>query len=235
VTGVIARRVASLVIAIAAALVIVGASIVPFLNPVWVGFEQDRSQAAAWTGYSPAELRTATGAILADLVFGPARFDVSIGGQPVLNDRERRHMADVRGVFGGFAIAIGAAVAVILVGAAVSRRSQSAARRVWSAVRSGAGGLAVLTVLVGGVGLVAFDAAFEIFHRLFFAGGTYDFDPRTDRLVQLFPDQFWLETSLAVGAVILVLSIATVWLASRRLAVTRSAELPVARVVEARS
>ena len=37
------------------------------------------------------------------------------------------------------------------------------------------------------------------FHRIFFAGGTYLFDPRTERLVQLFPDQFWSETSIVLG------------------------------------
>jgi integral membrane protein (TIGR01906 family) len=64
---------------------------------------------------------------------------------------------------------------------------------------------------------VAFDAAFEVFHRLFFAGGTYLFDPRTDRLVQLFPETFWSETATAVGAVILVLALGTAWFAGRRL------------------
>ena len=87
----------------------------------------------------------------------------------------------------------------------------------WRAVRAGAALLAVGVVAVGIVGLVAFDAAFEVFHRLFFAGGTYTFDPRTDRLVQLFPQRFWFETSVAVGVVILVLCAGTAWLAGRRL------------------
>ena len=41
---------ATLVLGVAAAIVIVALSIIPFLNPVWVGFEQDRAQAQAWTG-----------------------------------------------------------------------------------------------------------------------------------------------------------------------------------------
>ena len=45
---------ASLVVGIAAALVIVAIAILPFLTPAWVGFEQGRAQAAAWTGYSEA-------------------------------------------------------------------------------------------------------------------------------------------------------------------------------------
>ena len=66
------------------------------------------------------------------------------------------------------------------------------------AVRGGALGL-----IVGrggrGVALVAFDWLFETFHSLFFPGGSYDFDPATERLVQLFPFQFWQETAIVVG------------------------------------
>ena len=58
---------------------------------------------------------------------------------------------------------------------------------------------------------VAFDQAFEVFHELFFAGGTYTFDPSTDRLVQLFPIQFWEETTLALGVVLVVIAGAFAW------------------------
>ena len=51
---------ATLVLGVAAAIVIVAVSIIPFLNPVFVGFEQDRAQAQAWTGWTTAELRTVT-------------------------------------------------------------------------------------------------------------------------------------------------------------------------------
>jgi uncharacterized membrane protein len=52
-----------------------------------------------------------------------------------------------------------------------------------------------------------FDAAFEAFHEAFFPPGSFLFDPRTDRLVQLFPDQFWSETTVAVGVTIIVLGL----------------------------
>ena len=60
--------------------------------------------------------------------------------------------------------------------------------------------------MLGVVSIVAFDALFEVFHRIFFAGGTYLFDPRTERLVQLFPDQFWSETSIVLGILLLGLA-----------------------------
>ena len=51
----------SILVAASAALVIRAISITPFLSPAWVSFEQDRFQAAAWTGFSPLDLATTTG------------------------------------------------------------------------------------------------------------------------------------------------------------------------------
>lgn len=208
----VGRFVASLAIGLATALTIVALVILPFLTPAWVGFEQDRANSLGWTGYTPAELGTATDAILHDLVLGPPAFEVAVRGVPVLDARERSHMRDVRVVFGGFYLVAG--VATIGLGVTLLARRRSAT--VWRAVTAGAVGLAAATVAAGVVAAVAFDAAFEAFHRLFFASGTYDFDPRTERLVQLFPDAFWSETSLVLGVVIMAAAIGTAWAAGRR-------------------
>ena len=189
----------------ATAIVIVTIAIVPFLTPPWLAFEQGRAQATAWTGYSEADLATMTNAIVADLVVGPAHFDVELGGAPVLNERERSHMRDVRTVFLGLWALAAASLLVLAVAALRADRT-----RAWRAVSRGAATLAVGVIAIGVVALVAFDALFELFHRIFFAGGTYTFDPGEERLVQLFPFQFWQETAMAVGAVIVVLC-AIVW------------------------
>lgn len=206
-------------IALATALVIVAATLPLFLNPVWVAFEQGRAQATAWTGFTEPQLRGATDSILADLVVGPPVFDAEVDGAPVLNERERAHMRDVRGVFIGFF----AAALVGLVGAVAiaARRRGDDRRRSWHAVRTGAIGLVVALVIGGVVSFVAFDALFEVFHRLFFTGGSYTFDPSTERLVQLFPFQFWQETAIAVGAVCIALAAAVAVIAGRRAAAER--------------
>ena len=211
-----AERLASILTAVATAVVITAVAILPFLSPPLVAFEQGRAEAAAWTGYTTAELRAATDAILADLVIGPPDFDVTVRGEPVLTERERSHMRDVRGVFGGFA-ALALVAAAGLVAAYVLARRLGHPERAWRAIRNGARGLAIGVVVAGVIALVAFDAAFEVFHRLFFSGGSYTFDPGTERLVQLFPFAFWSETSMAVGAVILVISLAVAFTAGRRL------------------
>jgi integral membrane protein (TIGR01906 family) len=205
-------RAVSVLVGIATALVIIAVAIVPFLSPAWVGFEQDRSQAQAWTGYTTEELRTATNAILADLVLGPPDFDVQVAGALVLEAREQAHMRDVRNVFMALYVAAAVAVVVLLVAAWRVRDR----RRLWAAVRRGAIVLAVGVVALGLVALVAFDSLFSIFHEIFFPAGSYTFDPSTERLVQLFPFQFWQESAVVVGIVILAISAAVAVIARRR-------------------
>ena len=195
---------ANMLIGLATALAIVAVTLPLFLNPVWVAFEQGRAEAVAWTGFSEPRLRAATDAILADLVLGPPEFDVSAAGAPVLNERERGHMRDVRSVFiGFFAISAALMAAAILV---AGRRGPGGRAASWRAVRGGAVALIVVLLVGGAISFVAFDALFETFHRIFFAGGSYTFDPATERLVQLFPSRFWQETAIVVAAVCVVLA-----------------------------
>jgi integral membrane protein (TIGR01906 family) len=201
------RIILSSLVAISTILVIVAVAIAIFLNPLWVGFEQDRTGSAGLTGFTADQVHEVTGGILSDLVIGPPAFAQVVDGTPVLNVRERSHMADVRGVFlafGGLAL-LGV---LTMVNARIASRGATWFR--WGVV-AGAAALAALVAVGGVVVAVAFDQAFEVFHRLFFAGGTYAFDPRTDRLVQLFPDAFWAETSIAVGAAILAICALMVW------------------------
>jgi integral membrane protein (TIGR01906 family) len=79
--------------------------------------------------------------------------------------------------------------------------------RAWSAIAGGMRGLIVAIVVAGIIASVAFDAVFELFHRLFFPAGSFTFDPRTDRLVQLFPFDFWSETTIVLGGLIVAAAV----------------------------
>lgn len=209
-----ARSLGAWLVASATALVILGASIAPFLAPAYIRLEQDRVGVGALTGYGPAELDVIAGSLIGDLVLWRGDFDVAVDGAPVLSDRERSHMRDVRGVFAGFFALVALAAVVLIV--AVRRAPGTEARRaMWRAVSGGARGLAVALAVVGAITILAFDAAFEVFHRLFFSSGSYTFDPRTDRLVQLFPERFWYETSTVVGIAALVVALLTMWRSRR--------------------
>jgi integral membrane protein (TIGR01906 family) len=218
----IGGRLGGILIALGTALAILAIVMPLFLNPLWVAFEQGRSQAAAWTGFAESDLRAVTDSILADLVVGPPAFDVQLAGATVLDAREQAHMRDVRAVFIGFfavaAIAVLGAIAVIV------RRGRTRRAATWRSVRQGAIALIIALVLVGGFAVIAFDVVFEVFHEIFCAVGSYTFDPATEKLVQLFPFEFWQETALLLGVVaILVASIVAI-VAHRRLAHARRAE-----------
>jgi len=197
--------------------VILGASIAPFLAPPVVRFEQDRTGVGAVTGYDAAELDSVTGGLLADLVLWRGDFDVAVDGVPALGPAERSHMRDVRGVFGGFWLAVLGGAAVLVIAARRSSGDPRARAAAWCAAAGAARVLAVLVAVAGVFALVAFDAAFELFHRLFFSGN-YTFDPATDKLVQLFPLQFWSEIAVAVGLVVIAVSIVVAMVAGRRAA-----------------
>jgi integral membrane protein (TIGR01906 family) len=201
----------AVVAALATPVVIVAVAVLLFLNPIWVGFDQDRSNVTGLTGYSTTQVRQITGSILSDLVFGPPNFDVAANGGPVLDASERGHMADVRKVLLGFGL-VALIAAVLLAGAAVVGRGR---RWFWRAAGAGARVLVVGVVIVGLAFTVFFEQAFELFHEIFFAPGTYMFDIRTEKLVQLFPDQFWSETSVGIAAVVLVLAVGVAVLGSR--------------------
>lgn len=127
-------------------------------------------------------------------------------------------MRDVRAVFTGFFAAAGAGLVLLVIARLATRRSGAWSRdRFLGAVRAGAIGLTVAIAVAGVIAAVAFDAAFEVFHQLFFAAGTYNFDPTRDRLVQLFPEVFWSETTMAVGGLTIALSLVVVVLTTRGL------------------
>lgn len=219
------RPLVAALVAIAAAFVILGVSVALFLTPVWIHGEQARAGASI-NGWTPDAVTTATDGIVRDLVLGgdfrvlvapntvgPSSFDQRIA---VLNDREIAHMRNVRGVFERLAILVLASAAGLVV---AFGRSRSGARQAfWRAVGLGARGLAFAMAVIGILAIVAFEVAFEVFHELLFPPGSFSFDPATERLVQLFPDQFWSDTALALGLVAMALSIGVAWLAGRRAA-----------------
>jgi integral membrane protein (TIGR01906 family) len=198
---------------LATVVVILGAVVALFFNPLWVAFEQGRAQVDAWTGWDTATIRSVTDSIVAEVFLGPGTFAQQVGGIPVLSATEAGHMADVRRVVLGFAVVILLAVVALV----LARKADPGRQALWRGVLAGAAGLVVGLVAAGIFAVLLFDTAFEILHRLFFASGTYTFDPATSRLVQLFPDTFWMETSIALGVAAIGIAIVVAAVAGRRL------------------
>ena len=207
------RRIASILVGGATAIVIVAVAVVVFFNPAWVAFEQDRTGVPELIGYTPEQVRSATNAILGEMVFGPGTFAVEVNGQPVLNERERGHMADVRRVVTWFVFLTIAAIVGLVI---AYRRAAKPRAWYWQSVGAGALLLAAGVLSAGVFVLLFFDQTFELFHRLLFPAGSYSFDPLNERLVQLFPMTFWSETAIALSVVLIGISLVVAAFALRR-------------------
>ena len=126
--------------------------------------------------------------------------------QDLFNDREIAHMRDVkRLVWGVYILALASAVYLAAMVAAGFARQRGrfveplAKRAIYG------GGLTLgLLVVFGILALVDFESLFIKFHQLSFANNFWQLDPRTDYLVRIFPDAFWID--------------ATVWVAVRAVA-----------------
>jgi integral membrane protein (TIGR01906 family) len=135
-------------------------------------------------------------------------------GAPMHNDRELRHMEDVKTLVGMMRGAWIVSV-VILVGASLALLRAREGARLLEAYRVGS--LAALLILVG-IGLLllfAFGFLFVGFHRIFFEGNTWIF-AFSDTFIRLYPQRFWQDT-FGVYIIITVFLSGVIYLVSRRL------------------
>ncbi|MGH2619408.1 MAG: TIGR01906 family membrane protein, partial [Anaerolineales bacterium] len=142
---------------------------------------------------------------------GDQRFD---DGSAVYNERELRHMQDVKQVTQA-ALTVGRVGAgLILVLVLVVWRG-AGGRLALEAVQDGSRLTAISMILLGVVLLVGFAVIFVGFHQVFFDPNTWTFRFE-DTLIRLFPERFW---QVAFGAVALatLFQAGVVWLVARLL------------------
>ena len=114
---------------------------------------------------------------------------------------EFSHMADVRNVF--IAVQVAAIVAGLVAAglAVVAGRRGALARLVRAAAL-----VALATVAVVGIlAAVAFDAAFLLFHQVFFPQGNFLFAPDSN-LLAIYPESYFYGVSLRIGAAFVALA-----------------------------
>ncbi len=125
---------------------------------------------------------------------------------PLFTPREVIHMRDVKHLVRAiFAMQTGALVylaAYVVARVLVERRG--AWRGLAWLVRMAALGVLAVGIAFGGVTLLGFDRLFLRFHELSFSNDFWMLDPYQDRLVQMFPFDFWLvSTVILVGMTII--------------------------------
>ncbi|MDQ3911896.1 MAG: TIGR01906 family membrane protein [Actinomycetota bacterium] len=160
----------------------------------WEYSKQDFPPAAT---ISPAE-RLSTALASLDFVRGQLSETefraLEVDGQPAFNEREVRHMLDVRNV------AARASLVHILAGTLLTAALLLLALRGrWAARALVAGSLTTVVslLLIGLLAALSFDRFFALFHRLFFEGDSWIFE-YNDTLIQLFPLPFWSDATLLI-------------------------------------
>ena len=123
--------------------------------------------------------------------------------EALFNPREVQHMQDVKALFRTvFRLHEIAFVYVVGYVAAVFLWSRERPLRRLGRQCQLAGGLTAGVMAGGAVAvLVGFDSLFRQFHLLSFANDFWQLNPRTDHLIQMFPQGFWFDVSLVVGLV----------------------------------
>lgn len=110
---------------------------------------------------------------------------------------ESQHMFDVRHVFIGAEIAaVCALVILVILGRVVARRGAVALAAL---ARDASLVAAVAVAVLGFAAAFAFDSLFLAFHELFFPQGNFLFPPDSN-LIAMYPDQYWYETTIRIGA-----------------------------------
>lgn len=134
---------------------------------------------------------------------GDLRFE---DGTRVYNDRELKHMQDVKEVVQSVLIVWYLSLGMIFLlalwayfGGWKEAYKAGLARGGWITV----GIVAVTMVAV----LIAFGVFFVFFHQIFFESGTWVFR-FSDTLIRLFPQRFWRDAFIAIGLLSLVGSLA---------------------------
>lgn len=164
--------------------------------------EFERYRIELITGFSEGELLGASQA-LSDYFDGdtePFSFRLN-NGQEVYNEREVAHLRDVKGLL-RLANWIGIAAAMVLLVSITLQIGLAGPPRFAIVGRSLALGALATLGLLGTLALLSlanFSGAFLQFHYLVFSNDLWQLDPRTDNLIRMFPEGFFLDATLLVA------------------------------------
>jgi integral membrane protein (TIGR01906 family) len=148
---------------------------------------------------------------------------------PLFTPREVIHMRDVKNLVQGIFRA--QELALVLVAAYVVLRFAIERQRAWAGLarltRASMLGTLAFAVSFGITALLGFDRLFNRFHELSFSNDFWQLDPAQDRLVQMFPQDFWLVSTVILAGLTIVQVLALLAVSWRYL--QRSGDRPLPR------
>ena len=154
------------------------------------------------TGFTEEEIRTAFDEMM-DYCLGAEEFST---GVLAWSESGKDHFTDVRALFllDLRVLAVSAlALAALLLFARLTGRTPARLLGRGPAFWAGAG-LGAVFLLVGALASLDFDRAFVLFHALFFPGkDNWMFDPRKDQIINILPQQFFMNCAILILAILI--------------------------------
>jgi integral membrane protein (TIGR01906 family) len=202
-----ARMLATLLFVIALPVALVTTNVRLLLNaPPVYNYAFDRYNAVDTTGLSRADLDATAAALRRYFNNGEPTFYQTVTQDglpaPVFNARETRHMEDVKRIVVVLDRLQEATVVYVLVYVVAffvwAREGNVRQLAAQSLIALGLGALCV-----GGIAVFAafgFDAAWTRFHEVLFRNSDWELNPATDHLIQMFPEPFWRDMTVLLGA-----------------------------------
>lgn len=154
--------------------------------------------------------------------------NLELEGRPAFNERELRHMVDVKRVLWRILWAGAGAGVLVLGGGAFLFAHQSFRPYGVAALKGGALLTLGLLTAVGGLMLFRWDLFFTGFHELLFPPDTWTF-PTSDTLIRLYPEKFWMDVGMVVAGLVLIQAVllgALGWALGKRLSPQERVETP---------
>jgi integral membrane protein (TIGR01906 family) len=162
------------------------------------------------TGIEDAELRRASRELIAYFNSDDPALNIQVeaGGQQeqLFSPREVRHLQDVKSLVDLTFIAHEVALAYVMayvVGVFIWTSEaplRTLAQQALLACLITVAGIAAIGILV----LAGFDSSWEGFHEFAFSNDLWQLDPDRDRLIQMFPEEFWFRVVMFVGGLIVL-------------------------------
>ena len=120
--------------------------------------------------------------------------------QEFFNKQDKLHMADVRSLFVGGLKLRWIAIAIMMLCIIVMFLIKTECKKILpKAYQIGLGISATITALVGIYFTSDFNAAFTKFHEIFFTNDLWIFDPSTDYMIRMLPEEFFADMVARIG------------------------------------
>lgn len=184
-----------------------------YIRPVYYIYSE-LSELPERTDYEKAEIREAYDSVLDYLTIPGKDFSVngmkySYSGKSHFEDCKRLFSLNTSALIFSFFLTL-----LILFGS--RQKPELSGYRRKSFLYAGVLSL-IFPAVIGGIALIDFNSAFTLFHKFLFPGKiNWIFNPQTDEIINILPEEFFMLCGAIIGLSVLVLSILSIALGKKK-------------------